>query len=153
MQLKQCRYQFCKHNGQIDIDTEPFIRKSNTYLHEDCYKAKCDLELIRNLWKLRINQTTSKQELSKVLNKHIENGYSEEYLLFMIQFIINHKLSLKYPGGIKYYIDDTRIKEAYRKSRIPKVKPEDFKIEKDSDDSPTFTVQQKKTGFGSILHK
>lgn len=150
---KKCKYAGCKHNGVINTETEPFVRKSNTFFHEDCYKEKCDLELFRNIWKSRINSSVSIRELNEVLNRNIAKGYSSEYLIFVIQYVVNHKLNLRFPGGLKYYLDDTRIKEAYKKSKIKKIRPEDFKIERDTTDSPTFKVQQKKTGFGRILHK
>ena len=150
---RKCAYAGCKHNGVINIETEAFIRKSNVFFHEDCYKEKCDLELFRNIWKRRINNGVSIQDLNKVLNMNIKKGYSSEYLIFVIQYVADHNMNLKYPGGLKYYLDEPKIKEAYKKSKIKKIKPEDFRIESDTTVSPTFTVQQKKTGFGSILRK
>lgn len=71
---RKCAYAGCKHNGVINIETEAFIRKSNVFFHEDCYKEKCDLELFRNIWKRRINSGVSIQELNKVLNMNIKRG-------------------------------------------------------------------------------
>lgn len=163
--IRKCRYCNCKHLSQ-DIDTakEPYKKKGSKFYHEDCWilqeqmnqkdaQTKADIQLIRNLWIERINNTVVLSQLYQVLNEYIARGVSSEYLVFTVEYCIKNKCVLRYPYGLKYYIDNQEIKDAYARTQIAKnrVKQEQF-VSVDNDDAPKFTVKNKKmTGFGKIL--
>ena len=162
--IKTCRYKFCKHESkEIDISCEDYKRVGSMYYHRDCYKAKADgewknektkadLQLIRNLWLENISKTVIYSQLFSTMNSFLERGIESEYLVFVLQYCIDHKFKLNYPGGFKYYVDKQEIKDAYARKKKSEIKISDKAFTaKDKDNSPTFSVNTKQSGFGSIL--
>lgn len=162
--IKVCRYIKCGHeNKQIDISTDSFKVDGKMYYHSDCYdlkkkgdwkdeKTKADLQYIKNQWELNISKTVVYSQLFHCLNDFISRGIPSDYLVFVLNYIIKNKLNLRYPAGLKYYVDKQEIKDAYEKSKSKKiVSNADFHIEQDSNNSPKFTVNNKPSGFNSIF--
>ena len=179
--IRICRYAHCLHNSkEIDISCEPYIQMKKTfYFHKDCFEAKqlaekqakivkktenakkiankntkADIEYIKNQWFLHISNTVVISELKRVLNDLIGRGISTEYLTFTMDYIVDHKMPLRYPNGIRYYVDKEEIKSAYQKEKLRKsgIKSfSDFTAE-DSKNAPEFTINNSaKKGFGGIL--
>ena len=162
--IKKCRYTYCKHESTaIDITRDSYKNQGNMYYHEDCYKAKAegewkdaktkaDLQLIKNLWVEHISDTVVFSQLFRCLNDLLQRGVESDYLVFVMQYCISHKLKLRYPMGFKYYVDNQDIKKAYKAKQTPKqhIDYSAFSA-KDTDDAPTFSISQKKSGFGKIL--
>lgn len=151
--IKKCRYSKCKHNGLIDINADEFVNEGNNYFHKDCYQEKADLQLFRNLWTQKISATVVHSQLNKMLSQLISIGVSSDYLLFVLQYVIDHKKKLSYPSGFRYYLDYPEIKNAYEKTKVKKIVDKaDFTVNGEAEDTtPTFSINKKPSGFNSIL--
>lgn len=149
---KKCNYKKCKHNGVINIDTDKFIMKGQNYYHEDCYNEAADLSLFRTMWFESINNETKYSDINFAINRLLKTkGITSNYLLFVLQYVIDNHYKLTYPAGFKYYVERKEIRDAYRRRNCPKIRPEDFSIKEDETDAPTFSIPKKVEGFGSIL--
>lgn len=147
--IRKCYYGKCKHGGQINIETDEYVQDKNLY-HTDCYQEMKNLQLIRNLWIERISNTVSYSQLNKVLNSYLDRGISSDYLLFTLQYVIANHMTLRYPGGLQYYIDREEIKKQYQKTLKQKLKQAPYNTAVQSN-IPKFAVKTKKEGFGSII--
>lgn len=164
--IKVCRYIDCPHGKQIDITKDDYkIVGSTMYYHTDCLKkkrngdwkdenTKKDLQYIKEGWLKHISKTVIYSQLFQCLNELIARGISSNYLVFVFDYVVSHKLNLRHPKGFKYFVDKDEIKIAYKKQQSQKIsstKPSDFTGATDSSDAPTFTVKKKPIGFNSIL--
>lgn len=164
--IKTCRYINCKHpDKKIDITKDDYKLVGKTaYYHSDCLKekkkgewkdeqTKNDLQYIKNQWVLHISKTVVYSQLFSCLNELLARGVSSDYLVFVFDYIVKNNLNLRHPLGFKYFVDKPNIKDAYEKQQKAKngiKKQSDFTAD-DSSDAPTFTVEKKKFGFGSVL--
>lgn len=162
--IRKCRYQNC-HRALKEIDTasEDYVLIGSMYFHKDCYEAKlkqeaeekqrkADLQLIRNLWIENINDTVVYSVLFMELNRLLQRGISSDYLVYVMRYVVDHKLKLRYPAGFKYYVDNKKIKDSYARSKVRESKEkQSFVVADEEAESPKFSVQTKRTGFQSIL--
>lgn len=163
--IKTCRYKKCPYGKKIDIDKEEYrlIGKS-MYYHKDCYKnkqkdnekdeqTKSDFQYIKNQWLLNIDHNLTYSNLFKCLNELISQGISSQYLVFTMDYVVKHKLNLKYPNGFKYYVNKDEIKNAYKKQQILNsgVKKVNEFVAIDKFDTPKFSVKSEPKGFGNIF--
>lgn len=165
--IKICRYKYCKHNTKkIDISQDDYKANGSYYYHADCYKAKLngewkdentkkDLQFIKKLWLENISKTVVYYQLFRVLNDLLARGIESDYLVFVMQYCIEHKLNLNYPGGFPYFIDKKEIKEAYTKKKLASsgYNKNVFIAVETEDTTPKFSVNKRPTGFQSILRK
>ena len=163
--IKACRYRQCKHaTKDIDITCDEYVVKGNMYYHKDCYKAKvsgewkdettkADLQLIKNLWLKHISKTVVYSQLFKMLNDFIARGIESDYLVFVMNYVIEHKMNLNYPAGFKYYVDKKEIRDAYTKKKLSATgySKDSFVAVEKKDTAPKFSVNQKPNGFQSII--
>lgn len=154
-QIKKCRYSHCLHKDTaINIDSEEFEKEGNAYYHKDCYQTKCDIQYIKTLWHDHIDSLVVYAQLTKILNRLIfENHVSSDYVVFAIQYCIDHPNSFKlqHPPGIKYILGNQKIKDAYTKSKTKAVSKATFSATQNDSTEPTFSVHKKPSGFSSIL--
>lgn len=168
--IKTCRYGQCNHpDKKIDITLDDYrLVGKSMYYHTDCYqrkkreswkddKTKSDLQYIKNQWVLHINKTVVYSQLMMVLNDFLSRGVESEYLVFVMDYVVSHKMKLNYPMGLKYYVDKQEIKNAYIKSKAKKIDETAFSVEQSDHDIPeeprkTPTVRKPK-GFESILKR
>lgn len=118
-------------------------------------KTKADLQYIKNGWVTHISKTVIYSQLFQCLNELIARGISSDYLVFVFDYIVSHKLNLRHPKGFKYFVDKDEIKVAYKKQqsqKISSIKPSNFSGTTDSSDVPKFALNRKPNGFGSILN-
>lgn len=147
-----CRYKRCRHGGKINIETDKFVKDNGCYFHEDCYQERADMKLFRNLWSEHISDTVVYSQLNRTLNELLDiESITSDYLLFVLQYVIDNHCKLRYPGGFKYYVDKQEIKDAYKKKRMKKIQKTDFVVKEDETDAPTFSIPKKPNGFSSIL--
>lgn len=164
--IKVCRYIDCPHGKEIDITKDDYrVVNKTMYYHTDCLKkkkkgewkdekTKADLQYIKNGWVAHISKTVIYSQLFQCLNELLSRGISSDYLVFVFDYVVSHKLNLRHPKGFKYFVDKDEIKAAYKKQQAQKIsstKPSDFSVTTDSSNAPTFTVKQKLVGFKSIL--
>lgn len=163
--IKICRYKQCKHpTKEIDITMDEYVAKGNMYYHKDCYKAKekgewkddktkADLQLIKNMWVEHISKTVVYSQLFRCLNDLISRNIESEYLVFVMQYCIEHKLNLNYPAGLNYFVDKKEIKDAYTKKKLNTTGyKQSFVAVENEEIAPKFSVNRKPNGFQSIIH-
>ena len=162
---KFCRYDNCKHNNrELNIGKENHVFYDRNYYHIDCYIAKseedernkaikADIQLIKNLWIENISSTVVYSQLYKCLDNLIQRGIDSKYLVFVMQYVISHKLNLNYPPGFQYFVDNKEIKDAYARKQLKPNKDDkpSFFVVEDKDTAPKFSVNRKSNGFSSIL--
>ncbi len=163
--IRTCRFADCPYNHQIDISTDNYkIIGRTKYYHADCLdkqravefkdeKAKADLQYIKKGWITYISKTVNYGQLFQCLNELLSRDIPSDYLVFVFDYVVKHKMNLRFPGGFKYYVDREEIKVAYKKQQIEtKVtkKINEFTTA-DSSNTPKFTIKQKPSGFSSIL--
>ena len=168
--IKTCRFAGCPHGKKIDISKDEYVMPAKgMYYHPDCLnkhksgewkdeKTRADLQYLKNQWALRIDKNVIFSQLMRVLNDFIGRGVPSDYLVFVFDYVIQHKMKLHYPYGFKYYVDNKEIKEAYEKSKLPKIDNSKFVVkhmefEPPQKVEPSPLIANKPKGFGSILHR
>lgn len=177
--IRKCRYTNCKHESRdIDISSEEYKLVGTMYYHSDCFAEKeladnnaksknnsdkskqkhsdkqlSDMQLIRSLWETRINSKVSYGQLFGILNVLMNRGYESDYLVFVVDYIINNNMNLKYPPGLYNYVNNWKIKNAYDEKLKAEIKSEKFIVRETEkkDTTPKFAVKNKQNGFDSIL--
>lgn len=162
--IKKCGYVDCNYPGhEVDISVQSYEYDGKRYYHKSCYELKkkkeekteqqkADLQYIKNLWVQHISNTVNYGQLFFILNDFIIRGISSEYLIFVVKYAIDNKLNLRYPMGLKYYVDREEIKDAYEKSKRKNVRQSDFSAKTDGNDTaPEFTINKKESGFQSVF--
>jgi len=165
--LRVCRYCDCRHpDKMIDLNTDEYTVVGKMYYHKDCCikkrrgewkdeQTKSDLQYIKNQWVLHINNTVVYSQLFKVLNDLLQRGIPSDYLVFMFDYIVSHKMKLRYPNGLNYYADNEQIKAAYIKSKIVKADKSAFLVDESAFGQPEQTPpppqNNKPIGFESVL--
>lgn len=164
--IKICRYCNCPYPSKlIDINEDEFAVDGIRYYHKKCYEIKLDedekqrqksegYQQFRDLWLKNISNTVVYSELHKVLGELISRGIELDYLIYTLNYVIEHKLNLHYPAGFRYFVDRKEIKDAYtkKKSNMSSVcSKENFVITKREDNSPKFSINKEARGFQSIF--
>lgn len=168
--IKVCRYVNCPHGKEIDITKDDYKVVGKTmYYHTDCLKkkrkgewkdekTKADLQYIKNQWVLHIDKTVIFSQLLQILNDFIARGVSSDYLVFVFDYVVKHKMKLNYPNGFKYYVGNPEIKAAYKKSKLKKVDQSKFSVGESNFNAtqtpkPSPLISKQPQGFGSILQQ
>lgn len=163
--IKVCRYKRCKHpDKNIDITKDEYVVKGTMYFHRDCYKSKAsgewkdedtkkDLQYIKTLWLENISKTVVYSQLFRILNDLLERGIESAYLVFVLQYCIEHKLNLNYPAGFPYFVARQDIKDAYTRKKLASsgYNKNSFIVVEDDSVAPKFSINPKKSGFQNIL--
>lgn len=148
---RKCRYSNCWYDGKIDIDKEQYVQSGNSYYHTKCYNTKQDINFIKQYWHDNIDCNVVYSQLIKILNQLIfENHNDSDYVKFVVMYCVEHKMNLRYPPGIKYFISNHKIQIEYQKTKIKKVDTYNFSATENNDE-PSFSIKKKQQGFGSIL--
>lgn len=163
--IKTCRYANCNHpDKRVNISSDEYIVNGRKYYHRDCFEAfereeaneaklKADIQLIKNMWLENISNTVVLSQLYLEINRLVrEQNIGSDYVIYVLDYCIKHKLNLRYPAGLKYYIDKEEIKSSFEKTKIRKiVEQADFTVHETIDTAPKFSVNKKQSGFASIL--
>lgn len=141
----KCRYQHCLHETK-DIPKEEAVGNGGFYYHADCYKEKQNKNKIVRIFIDNVNPEVSVPMLRRVINNIIhDKGISSEFLLFGLEYYINHKIGIKYPAGLYYVIENQDVKSIYKRIYGKKEKGYEFNIEHDTDDGFVYQQQKKRT--------
>lgn len=163
--FRVCRYCNCPYpSKQIDINIDDFVADGKSYYHKKCYNTKLDeeekrkqkskdYEYFRNQWINNISNTVVYSQLYKVLNELTARGIELDYLIFTLDYVIEHKMNLHYPGGFKYFVDKKVIKDAYAKKKLSAsgYSKDSFVVIEQDNTAPKFSVNKKPNGFQSII--
>lgn len=144
-----CKYSNCLHDTR-EFNKEDAIKSGNFYYHKDCLKTKEDIKKIIDLFKRHINPNPVYTQLQSVIKNIVfTKKFGSDFLLFGLQYYIEHKIPLNYPQGLYYVIQNKKVIEAYNKLRIKDIKK---RIEIKDETKSRFTyVPVKNKGFADIL--
>lgn len=152
--IKTCGYAKCRHNRQLNIQTDEFVKLNSLYFHKDCFQERSDLQLIRNRWAECISENFSYSYLNKVLNSLLDKGYTSEYMVFTLEYVISHHMNLNYPNGFIYFLNNAKIQTAYKQRKLKQQIKEAEKNPKpplNTSNEPKFTFKPKPRGFSTIF--
>lgn len=117
------------------------------------------MEAIKKIWVDNISDTVVDSILIKELDKLFAQGIDSGYLIFVLKYIIKHGKNLRYPAGLKYYIDDSDIKQEYKnvQARRNKIDMQSFNVEdafaNDTQMANTISIGRKDEGIMGIFGK
>lgn len=119
------------------------------------YPYQKQYDEFRRLWIANINKSVEQGYLKYAFNSAIQQGYSTDYILFVLKYCIDTHQNLHYPAGFKFFIEKPYIKQAYEEYKIkhlPKVKIDFEKLRREQSTKPTFKAPiSKPMGFNSIF--
>lgn len=117
-------------------------------------QQRADVDCIFDMWCKRISNTVNYAALRKILNEYFERGISGDYMIFALQYAIDHKTPLRYPPGFRYVLDKQEIKDAYQKQQAAKLLKQQKEIKPRKTNAPQFALNREKSGgFGNIFNK
>ncbi len=149
-----CQSLHCRHEKkEIQISQDKYICKGGAYYHEDCFADKQNIQAIKDLWKSHISRTVVINQLYAILNHLIfVDNVPSDFLLFIVRYCIKNKCKLRYPAGLKYYVDNVKLQSAYKKERCKGIRQTDFRASTEPPVSePTFEMRKGNVGFTRIL--
>lgn len=115
---------------------------------------RADTDCIFDLWCKRISNTVNYAALRQVLNEYFERGISGDYMIFALQYVLDHKIPLRYPAGFRYILDKQEIKDAYQKQQAVKILKQQKEVKPRVTNAPQFALNREKSGgFGNIFNK
>lgn len=161
-----CRYACCQVEGKlINLETDEYEAEDKKFYHKECYERmkkdreeqaiiNSDIACILDLWQKHISNTVNYGYLRKILNEYLERGISSDYMVFTMQYVVSHKLPLRYPPGFRYMLDKQEIQDAYQKQQAAKLLKQQKEIKPRKTNAPQFALNREKScGFGTILNK
>lgn len=161
-----CRCACCPVEGKlINLETDEFAVDGTKYYHKACYeheqrekekkdRLNADISCILDLWQKHISNTVNYGYLRKILNEYLERGISSDYMVFTMQYVVNHKLPLRYPPGFRYMLDKQEIQDAYQKQQAAKLLKQQKEVKPRKTNAPQFALNREKSGgFGTIFNK
>jgi hypothetical protein len=144
-----CKYSSCLHDSK-ELNREDAVKSGNSYYHSDCYKTKEDIKTIIDLFKNHINPNPVYSQLQSVIKNIVfTKGLGSDFLLFGLQYYIEHKIPLNYPQGLYYVIQNKNVIDAYNKSKLKDIK-KNIEI-KEETNSEFQHIPVKNNGFADIL--
>lgn len=117
--LYKCYYKHCDKFGKVSEKDTSITKVGNRRFHGKCYQDHQDLKKARELYIEYIQPDVVHSQLNKVINEIIEKRkLSADYILFVIEYIIENNLEINYPYGLYYKVSDYKIKRAYNEQSI-----------------------------------
>lgn len=149
----KCRWKHCKYGGEVNKDEA--IQVGIAYYHPQCYAEKESIQKIIDVFHERVDAHPLESFLRKTVNDLVlKENVDAEYLLFALNYCLDHGWKLRYPAGLKHVAKSGDAEKAWQikqkkssqgtKARV--VINDEFKL----DDAFTFKPQ-KAVGFGDIL--
>lgn len=145
-----CKYSGCLHSDKT-LDKEQAVKVGNSYYHPDCFQTKEDIKKIIDLFKNHINPNPVYSTLQSVIKNIVfTKGLGSDFLLFGLQYYIDHKLPLNYPQGLYYVIQNKQVLDAYNKSKVKSIKS-NIEITEETESNFTY-IPTKTNSFADILN-
>lgn len=148
----KCRYNHCKHGGEVDVNEA--VRIGKAYYHKDCLKEKQEIEEVMKVYEEKVDPHPIFARLRKVINTIVyDYGNSSEYLLFALKRYLGAGKRLNHPEGLYYVVKDTAAKDEW--NRIQEAKRNQITmvtidVEDNSAPLPQIEIKSKR-GFADIL--
>lgn len=148
-EIVSCKYSNCLHDCR-ELNKEDAVKSGKFYYHKDCLKTKEDIKEIIYLFKKCINPNPVYAQLQKVIKNIVFiKGLGSDFLLFGLKYYIENKISLNYPQGLYYVIQNKKVIDAYNKSKL-KLVNKNVEIKVNSDSEFTY-IPIKNKNFSDIL--
>lgn len=147
----KCRYKYCLHDT-TEMNKEDAVLVGKAYYHEDCLRESENKKKVVELFHDHVNTNVVYAQLQAVIHNIIHTKkVDSEFLVFALQYYINHRIPLNYPQGLYYVVQNKDAKAAWEKLKVKEQKQE-FVFDMDSAEETSFTYKPIKTkGFGDIL--
>lgn len=147
----KCRSSHCLHENKELLREDAVNPKKGCFYHPDCYQTQEEIKEIIDIFVKQINPNVVFSQLRHVINVIVyDRGIGSELLLFGIKYYIKNKISLNYPQGLYYVVQNKKMIESYKRS---KKKVCSTKVEITEQEEQSFThISAKNTGFTDILH-
>ncbi len=113
--------------------------------------TQANWEKIRQIWIEYIDQNVNSSSLYSELDALHAQGYSPDYLQYAICYTLRHGMRLNYPAGLKYYVNNPKIKIGYVKF-LNKLKQQGGKVT-NYDETPDCAPTKQKDGIEDILKR
>ena len=149
-----CGFRGCKKGTPVNPNSDDCVIENDKYYHKDCYQLHKDIITFRDLWYENISDTASFSLLSRIFFELLDSpGITSEYLVFVLRYVLDHDIPLRYPQGLRYVVDRQDIKAAYKKKTTPIISQRQFIAKPDEDAAPSvgFAAFKKPASFSSIL--
>lgn len=150
-QTVKCRFSGCEHLHETkDIPKEEAVKSGNSYFHKDCYQTKEDIKEVIDLFKNNINPNPVYSQLQSVIRNIVFNKkLGSDFLLFGLKYYIEHNITLNYPQGLYYVIQNKDVINAYNKEKTKNIK-KNVEI-KDEVDTHFTHIPIKNNSFADII--
>jgi hypothetical protein len=149
----KCAYQHCPFGGQVD--KEEAVEYKHRHYHKKCFQDVVNKEKIREYYLENVNKTEILSKLNAVISNIIDTkGVDSEFLLFAIQYAHKENIPIHTPMGLHYLVNNYKIKEAWKKEQVKKVKEIDFNnVEVDSRPFDDFRKKYDNINFNDLIFK
>mgnify|MGYP006908821664 CR=1 FL=1 len=112
----KCAYPHCKHDGYVN--KEEAVKVGTRYWHQDCLAEKNTMREIERVWIARVDENPIISDLRGQINTLVcKQGNDTEYLLFALNYCLDHGWNLKYPAGLRYVAKNDNARNAWNKIR------------------------------------
>lgn len=130
--FRKCYWDHCDQDNMIDLKKDSYVKdeKNNRCYHEKCWQERNKLQEIVSAFLQKVDKNASIAHLRKEVNRLVyEEKVSSDFVLFIVNYAADHQMGLRYPAGIKFYLNNQEITEAYNRKILPKYAIEDFQVE------------------------
>ena len=152
-----CRFKHCLHKGEPVLKSEAVRVGSSTYYHPDCYETKNKIAELIDYFSKNINPNVVFAELNRqiydILFPKDRPGVPIDQLLFQVKYYVGHGGGIRYPGGMRYALQDRDAYAAYQKYRARKtLEGTSFDIDDNQNQSAEGSYRiRKQKSFEDIL--
>jgi len=113
MREYKCWNKRCAHGGKVTDNIA--VKVGSKRYHKDCKMDIDNLKKVRELYIEFVDPAVVHMQLNKVINTLIEDKkVDSEFLLFVIEFIIEKDIEVNVPFSLYYKVTDYKIKKAYK---------------------------------------
>ena len=112
----KCRWKHCKYGGEVDKDKA--VKVGIAYYHPECYAEREAIQKIIDTWHERIDANPMEAMLRKMVNDLVlKQNVDAEFLLFALNYCLDHGWKLHYPAGLKAVSKDIKAHGAWEAQR------------------------------------
>ena len=108
----KCRWKHCKYGGEVSKDEA--VQVGIAYFHPQCYAEKEAIQKIIDVYHKRVDAHPIEGFLRKTVNDLVlKEDVNAEFLLFALNYCLDHGWKLRYPAGLKYVAKDDKSRSIW----------------------------------------
>lgn len=112
----KCGYSHCKHGGEVN--KEDGVLSGTRWFHPDCLAEKNAILEIIDVWYKRVDEHPIFTNLRRTIDNLVyKEGNDAEFLLFSLNYCLDHGWNLKHPPGLRYVAKNEDAKKAWEKQK------------------------------------